>query len=173
MGIPSKCAMGRPKGSGSKYTIAISERICDEVSSGKPLRHVCREMGLPWRTIYDWVDAHPDFATRLARARILGEDAIAEECIEIANTPLEGIETTEESTTAKTDSDGDDVMLPGTITKTKRSDMLGHRKLQIETRLKLLAIWNPKKFGPKVENTHLGDPKAPVALVLQGSDVHG
>jgi hypothetical protein len=28
--------------------------------------------------------------------------------------------------------------------------MLGHRKLQIETRLKLLACWNPKKYGTKV-----------------------
>jgi hypothetical protein len=26
-------------------------------------------------------------------------------------------------------------------------DMLGHRKLQIETRLKLLAKFNPKKYG--------------------------
>jgi hypothetical protein len=28
--------------------------------------------------------------------------------------------------------------------------MLGHRKMQIETRLKLLACWNPKKYGNKV-----------------------
>ena len=33
--------------------------------------------------------------------------------------------------------------------KIKREDMLGHRKLQIETRLKLLAKWNPKKWGDK------------------------
>jgi hypothetical protein len=29
--------------------------------------------------------------------------------------------------------------------------MLGHRKLRIETRLKLLAKWNPKKYGDKVQ----------------------
>jgi hypothetical protein len=29
--------------------------------------------------------------------------------------------------------------------------MLGHRKLRIETRLKLLACWNPAKYGTKVQ----------------------
>ena len=53
----------------------------------------------------------------------------------------------------------------------KKEDMLGHRKLQIETRLKLLAKWNPKKYGDKV--THSGDASAPIALILNGSDVHG
>jgi len=32
----------------------------------------------------------------------------------------------------------------------REEDMLGHRKLQIETRLKLLAKWNPKKYGEKL-----------------------
>jgi hypothetical protein len=31
-----------------------------------------------------------------------------------------------------------------------REDMLGHRKLQIETRLKLLAKWSPKRYGDKL-----------------------
>ena len=28
--------------------------------------------------------------------------------------------------------------------------MLGHRKLQVETRLKLLAKWDPKRYGEKL-----------------------
>jgi len=32
----------------------------------------------------------------------------------------------------------------------REEDMLGHRKLQIETRLKLLAKWNPKKYGERL-----------------------
>ena len=35
-------------------------------------------------------------------------------------------------------------------THTTVEDMLGHRNLQIETRLKLLAKWNPKKYGERV-----------------------
>ena len=35
--------------------------------------------------------------------------------------------------------------------------MLGHRKLQIETRLKLLAKWDPKRYGDKVDLNHGGE----------------
>lgn len=34
--------------------------------------------------------------------------------------------------------------------------MLGHRKLQIETRLKLLAVWDPRRFGNKIDVTSTG-----------------
>jgi hypothetical protein len=42
------------------------------------------------------------------------------------------------------------------------ADMLGHRKLRIETRLKLLACWNPAKYGTKVQLG--GDPKNPLKV---------
>ena len=38
-------------------------------------------------------------------------------------------------------------------TSTTVEDMLGHRKLQIETRLKLLSKWDPKRFGDRVALT--------------------
>jgi len=118
------------------------------------MRQACRDLSLNWSTVYDWRDAHPEFAALLARARDRGEDAIVIQCMEIADTPLPGVETT-------TKANGD--------TEEKRGDMLGHRKLQIDTRLKLLAIWNPGRFGPKIEQTV----KGPVNLVVSGSDVHG
>jgi hypothetical protein len=40
--------------------------------------------------------------------------------------------------------------------------MLGHRKLQIETRLKLLACWDPKKYGNRT--TLAGDAQNPVVI---------
>lgn len=133
--------MGRPKGSGSRYTQALGEAICAELGEGKPLRQICREHGLAWQTIYDWRKAHKEFDGAIAHARDIGMDAILEEALEIADTPLEGAETT--------------IKANGDIEE-KRGDMLGHRKLQIETRLKLLAKWNPNKYGDKIEQTHLG-----------------
>jgi hypothetical protein len=41
-------------------------------------------------------------------------------------------------------------------------DMLGHRKLQIETRLKLLAKFHPTKYGDKVMLA--GDKENPLEL---------
>lgn len=133
--------MGAPKGSGSKYTEEIADRICSLVANGVNLRVVCRMEGMPaWRTVYDWVVARPDFAARLAHARDLGYDALAEEALDIANTPVMGFKKVYSS---GGDKDEDSM----TVTE---DDMLGHRKLQIETRLKLLACWNPKKYGNKV-----------------------
>ena len=148
--------MGAPKGSGSKYTEELSEQICALVSNGVNLRSVCRMEGMPaWRTIYDWVVDRPDFAARLAHARDIGYDALAEEALEIANTPHLG---QKKVYSAGAEEDHDSM----TVTE---EDMLGHRKLQIETRLKLLACWNPKKYGTKVQMG--GDPGNPIKIEAQ------
>lgn len=133
--------MGRPPGSGSKYTLALADEIVTRLSAGETLRAICRDVHMPsWRAIYDWLEAHPDFAARIAIARDLGYDAIAEEALHIADTPVEG-------QTIREDKDGK------TIT---REDMLGHRKLRVWTRLQLLAKWNPKKYGNRQQIEHSG-----------------
>lgn len=114
-----------------------ADTICQQLADGVNLREICRAEGMPaWRTVYDWSEANPEFAAAIARARVSGYDAIAHEVLEIADTPLEGVETT-------TKANGD--------VESKRGDMLGHRKLRIETRLKLLAKWDPKRYGEKMQ----------------------
>jgi hypothetical protein len=131
------------------YTPELAEALIDWIASGQTLRAFCRQEGYPaWRTVYDWIEADDELAARIAHARDLGADAIAEEALHIADTPLAGQITT-------TDDKG---------TKVVVEDMLGHRKLQVETRLKLLAKWNPKKYGDKVETTLVGDRLRPVEL---------
>ena len=71
-----------------------------------------------------------------ARARDEGFDQIAAQALIIADTQHEG-----EIVTEKPD---------GTVER-RREDMLGHRKLQIETRLKLLAKWDPRRYGDKLQ----------------------
>jgi hypothetical protein len=70
----------------------------------------------------------------IARARDIGYDAIAEECLAIAD----NIEL------------GQKQVMTDEGAATTIEDMLGHRKLQIETRLKLLAKFHPSKYGDKV-----------------------
>jgi hypothetical protein len=124
--------MGRP----SKYDPEIARIICEQLSEGVPLRQICRDNdGFPaWRTVYDWMGRDPELSASIARARDIGYDALAEECLLIADTPQFG------QKQVMTD-DG---------TATTIEDMLGHRKLQIETRLKLLAKFHPTKYGDRV-----------------------
>ena len=138
---------GRP----TKRTPAIEQEIVERIAQGQTLRSICldNDKRFPeWRTVYDWMEADPDFSARIARARETGHDAIAEEALAIANQPLPGIETEEDE--------------HGNVTKIKRGDMLGHRKLQIETRLKLLAKWNPKKYGERASMELTGKDGAPL-----------
>ena len=86
-----------------------------------------------WTTVWDWQQKYPEFAEDFARARSLGFDAIAEEMFYIADTPCVGEE-------IELDADGN-------ITKIKRGDMLGHRRLQVDTRARLLAKWDRKRYG--------------------------
>ena len=120
----------------------LTEEICQRLSKGEPLAQICRDPHMPERTVvYDWANEDKDLAQRIAHAREKGFDAIAEECLAIADTPMLGEERT-------TDADG--------AVSLKHSDMLGHRKLQIETRLKLLAKWDPKRYGDMQKIEHSG-----------------
>jgi hypothetical protein len=103
-----------------KRTPEIDERIIDGLSNGIALRVLCRQDDMPsWRAVYDWMNADADFAARVACARDLGFEALAEDILGIA----------------------DDT--PAISEHVQRS------KMRIETRLKLLACWNPKKYGTK------------------------
>lgn len=125
--------MGRP----SDFTQEIADEICDRLAKGEPLAAICRDDHMPDRTVvYDWQKVREDFSQRIAHARVDGFDTLAAECLEIADTTEEGVETTEK---------------PDGSIETRTGDMLGHRKLRIETRLKLLAKWDPKRYGDKVQ----------------------
>jgi hypothetical protein len=138
----------------STYTEELAREICERLSVGETLVSICNDAHMPARqTVSDWCIADADFAGQFARARDRGFDAIAADCLRIADETEVGIETTEK----------DD----GSI-ETKRGDMLGHRKLRIETRLKLLAKWDPKRYGEKV--THASDAENPLIPKRSASD---
>lgn len=76
-----------------------------------------------WTSVYDWVEAHPVFALRLERARVIGADAISEESLEI-------VDAEPEYAGGKID--------PGFVKL---------QQVRAEHRLKLLTVWHPKKYG--------------------------
>jgi hypothetical protein len=124
----------KPTGRPTKFTPEIMEEIFVRLTEGEPLRQICRDEHIPaWRTIYSWLAADETLSARFAHARELGMDAIFEDALHIADTPLYGHKSTESD--------------KGAYVTTE--DMLGHRKLQIETRFKMLSKWNPKKYGDK------------------------
>jgi predicted DNA binding protein len=105
----------------SKYTQAVLESIVERLSGGEPMAQICRDDGMPaYRTVKDWIDGKPEVSAAIARARDEGFDAIAARLRETAR--------------GHGDSTAD----------------VQRDKLIIDTDLKLLAKWDPKRYGEKV-----------------------
>lgn len=120
--------MARP----SDYSQATADAICARLSAGEPLAHICRDEGMPAvRTVSGWKAAHESFSADIARAREEGYDQIAASCLDIADEVAFDTIESKDGMRANT-------------------EWISRSKLRIETRLKLLAKWDPKRYGDKV-----------------------
>lgn len=129
----------------STYTQAKADEIVQRLSGGEPLAVICRSEGMPAvRTVWDWRKAHPDFDKAYLEARDVGFDAIAAQCMEIADDSakdfIEGMEVT-----------------PGTKAVAFNAEHVQRSKLRVETRLKLLAKWDPRRYGELQKVEHSGE----------------
>lgn len=100
-------------------TPELADKLVEGLYNGTPLRQLCRDNDISKSAVYRWFDDDEELAGRIARAREQGYHEIADECFEIAD---------------EEPSDAVDV---------------AHMKLRIETRLKLLAKWDPRRYGDK------------------------
>lgn len=140
---------------GVRYSAALAQKICDRLAAGEPLVSICRRRGMPSRrTIARWRLDVPGFGEDFDFAREEGCELIAVEALRIADTPQVG----------------DKLKIVGDRTEITRGDLLGHRKLQVDSRLRLLARWDPKHYGNKVsvDATHgVTDPVKDLLLQLR------
>ena len=134
---------GRP----SKHTPELAAEICHRISTGEPLLQICKDERMPERrTVYDWLERIDGLSAQFARAREEGCDAMAEQSLAIMDgEPL-----------AVFDEAGNKRYDAGSIAWNKN---------RAEHRLKLLACWNPAKYGSKVAVG--GDPGNPVKVEVQ------
>lgn len=123
----------------STYTPELADEICERIANGETLREITREPHMPsYRSVYRWREANPEFASRLAHARECGGDVIAEETIAIADDTAHD--------TLHTDSG-----------ERPNSEWIARSKLRVDTRLKLLAVWFPRKYGQRIDMTTGGE----------------
>lgn len=61
------------------------DAICLAMSEGKSLRRICRDMGLAESTARYYLSKNEEAFAHSARAKELGCDALADECLEIAD----------------------------------------------------------------------------------------
>jgi hypothetical protein len=122
---------GRP----SILTPEVIAVIADRLAVGEPLACICRDAGMPSaRSVARWTSENTWVSATIAGAREDGEEYLMAECLTIADSAT--------ATTAFGGYDGGHIQ---------------EKKLRIETRLKLLAKWNPKKYGDKLDLTSGGE----------------
>lgn len=127
----AKAAAKKPTGRPSTFDPAKVDEIIERVSTGEPLAQVCRDEHLPaLRTFYDWMAGNAEIAARFARAREAGFDMIAVDALNIAD------ERPERTATEH----GDKV----------DAGYVAWQKNRVEQRMKLLAKWDPKRYGEKI-----------------------
>jgi hypothetical protein len=128
-----KCLPPRMRGRPSKWAEPIAAEICRRLSTGEPLAALCRDEHMPHPdSVREWMKARPEFSQAITKARETGFDALAAECLTIAD-----------------DTSGD--VIDSDYGPRVDNGVIQRAKLQIETRLKLLSKWYPQKYGDKIE----------------------
>lgn len=115
-------------------TPKIDEAIIHGISQGTPLAQICRELNIDRTIVYDWRKNDAEFDQRFARARDIGFDAIAEDILDIMDEAPERV-----------------VTMTGDDRSESRIDSASvqRAKNRAEMRLKLLAKWDPKRYGDR------------------------
>lgn len=149
------------------YTQELADAICERLAAGEPLAQICRDKGMPSdRAVRYWADPNSngykgdEFASAIAQARARGFDAIAESCLEIAddarNDWMERL---------RLGGEGGERPI---VSYELNGEHVQRSKLRIETRLKLLAKWDPKRYGDKLTTEVTGNVKHDHTVGLSG-----
>jgi len=154
---PKQAAKKKPppkkRGRPSKWAEPLAAEICRRLSTGEPLAAICRDAHMPHpNSVREWMKARPEFSHAITEAREAGFDALAAECLTIAD-----------------DTSGD--VIDSDYGPRVDNGVIQRAKLKIETRLKLLSKWYPQKYGDKIEIEKTGIPE--FVVVIGGDGEHG
>jgi hypothetical protein len=145
-------APAKPHGGQTIKTPEVCALICERLSKGEPLAQICRDAGMPAaRTVREWQEKDDEFSAAIARAREDGFDAIAIEALEIAD-------------------DGSRDYKTGPRGIVVDQDHVQRSKLRVETRLKLLAKWDPKRYGERLQTELSGPDGGPIQTRYKSMD---
>ena len=166
--VPVSRGRGRP----SLYTEEVVEEILDRMIHGEPLIQICRQTRDGFTrlkgefpnhaTVYDWGDPanpqhRPQFSARFARAKLAQQRFWLEEIVIISNEPEMGVEEMIE------------LGPKGKTLRRMRKDMLQHRALKIDARLKAIERMNPQHWAQRLQQLEPGaESQQSQKLIIEG-----
>lgn len=127
-----------PAGRPSDYTEELADAICERIADGESLRAICAKEDMPNKsTVFRWLAAHNEFATKYAHARDVQADILVDEMTDIAD---DGSNDWME----RRNDDGEN------IGWRENGEALRRSALRISTRQWIAEKLKPKKYGTKV-----------------------
>lgn len=163
-----------PRSQGERpYSDELVEKICWLLAEGKTVSVVCKDpaVNISRWTFYRWCEEKPEFDEAVAKAKLIGSEAIMDEIRETASTEKETVEVTESETVEDGGGERSDVTGGKTGKKyrtVKRGDGVASRKLKIYALFEILKRSFPEKYGDlqKVEHSGTVDLGAAISEAL-------
>lgn len=141
---------------GGKLPQEIVDDMIEWVGNGHTLSSFAKKHGVGYGTVWRWLKTEPEVAAKVKSAREEGMDAIAEECLTII-----------------------DQMPEMSGNRGRDAAYVQWMRARVETRLRILAIWDPARFSIKYQHKHDGDmslqvltgvPRKAAEAVVEGSE---
>lgn len=140
--------MARP----CEYTAEVADAICARLAEGESLRSVCRDESMPCvKTVFNWMRTFPEFLQQYARAKEESADALTDEMLEIAD----------DGRNDWMERHGED-----SVGWVANGEHIQRSRVRIDTRKWLASKLKPKRYGDKVDMTHVGPDGGPIPLSL-------
>lgn len=141
---------GRP----TLYTEDLVDEICDRLTIGESMVHICRDDHMPnCSTVFRWLgnEDHEAFCKRYTRARETQADFMAAEILDISdNGSNDWME--------REGKDGEKSMV-------LNGEHIQRSRLRVDTRKFLMAKLQPKKYGDKLNLGMSGDDGEPITAI--------
>jgi len=121
--------------------------LCGYIAQGGHLAGYCRERGLLYTSVSDWIYGNPERSVLYARAREERAEVLADEIVSISD-----------EATVETKYEGEEVRLVLDATAVARN------RLRVDARKWAASKLKPKKYGDKVTQEHTGAGGGPITL---------
>lgn len=157
----------RHTGNQRKYDRAVvGAQICTLLKEGRSLWSICQQAEMPnVATFLEWVKQDPaGLGKDYAQAREIGYTLLADEIVQLSDKTHEWV------TVQELDADGkplfDDKGQPELkqVLMPLNSDVVAHKRLQIDTRKWMLSKMLPKIYGDKITQEHTGAEGGPITV---------
>lgn len=165
---PVRTSKGVPRPTARKYDRQeVSAHICAELQKGRSLENICStDPGMPTvASFLAWIQNDPaGIGKDYAHAREIGYLMLADEIVALSDKTHEWV------TVQELSPDGDPLFDADGKPKLKKmllplnSDVIAHKRVQIDTRKWVLSKMLPKVYGDKITQEHTGADGGPIAL---------